>query len=850
MLATPVRLFLCLLVATLAVAPSASAVSSGLPALPGSELEPNNTRAQATEITSGSRVRATLLGTNDEDYYKFTARAGDRVYTSAMTAGSATGSSDGQLTLLDSDGTTVIEFDEDNGTFAALSPSIAGARIEADGTYYLKYRDYGTGKQGYYDLYLTLQSGTPPAEVEPNDTSGSAQSLSLATDKAYVSGARNPSGVGEQDWYALQLNAGDTVFLSLDLDPERDGTNWNGRLGFGLFGDSSNQVTVVDDGGTGDVNPVPNLPSEAMMMTVRQGGTYYGFVDSASGGVGGPSATYALSIQVIRAAEVAAGETCTTYSSSDVPKAIGPSPGLVSSTMNVPTGAALITRAALRLDLQHAVMADLDVHLRSPAGNNIGVFSDIGSASMGGQQQMDTMFDQYAASPPSFTTLKGLALQPESAYRLSWLEGELAAGTWTLDIDDDLASNSGTLNGWNLIICTRPSESPGRTLLEADFESGDNGFTHSGSADEWERGTPSTAATFTTNPLAAFTTCRSGTKCWKTDLDGAYETNSNQDLISPAISMPSNPGTPVIASWWSRYQLEGAQFDSASVTVNEVGNTSNSAVLWQWTDGNMTDSAGGTPTLIGASAGWGKKTATIPASFAGKTVELRFNLSGDSAVVFSGLAIDDVRVAALTSTLSASVNGDGSGYLTSSPAGIDCGSGGRVACLSTLDRGTQVTLAPTADSGSEFTGWSGACSGTGGCTVTLNQVSAVVATFSKAAPPSGPPATTTQTTTTAVTTTPTKTTPTAKCISSRTITLRLKAPKGTSLKKDTGKITVFGKTLKMKRDGKGFKYVLSLKGKEKRTVKVKLVATSSKGKRVTRTQTFKTCAKKTTATKK
>jgi hypothetical protein len=44
-----------------------------------------------------------------------------------------------------------------------------------------------------------------------------------------------------------------------------------------------------------------------------------------------------------------------------------------------------------------------------------------------------------------------------------------------------------------------------------------------------------------------------------------------------------------------------------------------------------------------------------------------------------------------------------------------------------------VTLTPTADAGSTFTGWSGACTGTGTCTVTMDQDRAVTATFDVAA---------------------------------------------------------------------------------------------------------------------
>ena len=69
--------------------------------------------------------------------------------------------------------------------------------------------------------------------------------------------------------------------------------------------------------------------------------------------------------------------------------------------------------------------------------------------------------------------------------------------------------------------------------------------------------------------------------------------------------------------------------------------------------------------------------------------------------------------------------GNGSGSVTSLPAGIACGA----ACSATYDYGTVVTLTPAASLGSMFTGWSGACTGTGACSVTINAAKSVSATF-------------------------------------------------------------------------------------------------------------------------
>ena len=78
-----------------------------------------------------------------------------------------------------------------------------------------------------------------------------------------------------------------------------------------------------------------------------------------------------------------------------------------------------------------------------------------------------------------------------------------------------------------------------------------------------------------------------------------------------------------------------------------------------------------------------------------------------------------------THQLSVTTTGTGTGTVTSSPAGIDCGS----TCQANFSSGQQVTLTATAASGSTFGGWSGACTGSGSCTVTMNQARSVTATF-------------------------------------------------------------------------------------------------------------------------
>ncbi|MHB1312700.1 MAG: InlB B-repeat-containing protein [Gemmatimonadaceae bacterium] len=69
--------------------------------------------------------------------------------------------------------------------------------------------------------------------------------------------------------------------------------------------------------------------------------------------------------------------------------------------------------------------------------------------------------------------------------------------------------------------------------------------------------------------------------------------------------------------------------------------------------------------------------------------------------------------------------GTGTGSVVSAPAGIDCGA----TCSAVLTVGTTMTLTATPASGSTFAGWSGACTGTGACTVTMSAARAVTAEF-------------------------------------------------------------------------------------------------------------------------
>lgn len=67
----------------------------------------------------------------------------------------------------------------------------------------------------------------------------------------------------------------------------------------------------------------------------------------------------------------------------------------------------------------------------------------------------------------------------------------------------------------------------------------------------------------------------------------------------------------------------------------------------------------------------------------------------------------------------------GDGSITSDPDGIICGT----TCGANFDVNNEIVLTATPDAKSSFTGWSGACAGTGSCVVKLDTDKSVTATF-------------------------------------------------------------------------------------------------------------------------
>jgi len=117
------------------------------------------------------------------------------------------------------------------------------------------------------------------------------------------------------------------------------------------------------------------------------------------------------------------------------------------ATFTVPSPAdGIISDVDVLVDISHTWVGDLEVTITSPLGTSVLLAENRGSSGSG---YSSTVFDDEAST----SIASGIApfagsFTPEDP--LSALDGELLGGTWTLDVDDEVSSDSGTLLGWEV----------------------------------------------------------------------------------------------------------------------------------------------------------------------------------------------------------------------------------------------------------------------------------------------------------------------------------------------------------------------------------------------------------------
>jgi Galactose oxidase-like, Early set domain/IPT/TIG domain/Kelch motif len=154
-----------------------------------------------------------------------------------------------------------------------------------------------------------------------------------------------------------------------------------------------------------------------------------------------------------------------------------------------------------------------------------------------------------------------------------------------------------------------------------------------------------------------------------------------------------------------------------TLTVNGTGFVSGASVRW--------NGAARATTFVNSA----QLTAEIPASDIAPAGTAQVTVVNPGAVASNALQFTVTAPPPSTFRLTVTKNGSNSskGTVTSSPAGIACGQ----TCNSAFSSGTVVTLTTRVIGNTVFGGWSGACTGPGTCTVTLNADKVVAATFNR-----------------------------------------------------------------------------------------------------------------------
>ncbi len=150
------------------------------------------------------------------------------------------------------------------------------------------------------------------------------------------------------------------------------------------------------------------------------------------------------------------GPTCTTYASTDVPKAISDTDtSTITSTLNVPTAGTITDINVLNLNGTHTWFSDLDFKLTSPATTEVPIMDQ--TCNDDNQYENFNLNLDDEATPGAWPCppIGGGTYQPNNP--LSAFDGQSSNGTWTLTVNDNFNQDGGSLNSWSLEICAIPS---------------------------------------------------------------------------------------------------------------------------------------------------------------------------------------------------------------------------------------------------------------------------------------------------------------------------------------------------------------------------------------------------------
>jgi len=247
-------------------------------------------------------------------------------------------------------------------------------------------------------------------------------------------------------------------------------------------------------------------------------------------------------------------------------------------------------------------------------------------------------------------------------------------------------------------------------------------------------GIPGVALTVTKAGTGAgiVTSSPAGINCGAT-CSASFTNGASVTLTAAASSGSTFAGWSGACSGTSTCSVSMTQARAVSATFNGSGGTFALSVTRAGAGtGTVTSSPTGISCGSTCSANYSSGTVvTLTAAVASNSTFAGWSGACTSTATTCTVSMTQARAvtatfnAMATFSLSVAKAGTGSGTVTSSPAGINCGT----SCVANFGGNASVTLTAAAATSSTFAGWSGACTGTGSCVLAMNQARAVTATF-------------------------------------------------------------------------------------------------------------------------
>ncbi len=336
------------------------------------------------------------------------------------------------------------------------------ATTDANGNY--SFADLGPGT---YRLRAVVQVGWLQTTTNPADVAASSGTNAtgrdfgnfrlitlsgMAFEDLNANGTKEATEPGLPNWTInLDISANGTVDRTATTDA-------NGNYSFADLGPGIYRLREVLQAGflQGTPNPADVVASSGTNATGRDFGNFRlgeirgaAFEDLNGNGTKdtGEPAQAGWTVFLDQNNNGLFDQSQTTLAAGDVPKPL-PDLSTTTSTLAVTGLSGRILDVNLLLNITHPFDSDLTAFLVSPAGTRIRLFARVGA---GGQNFTNTVLDDDAtvavtAGLPPFLG----SFRPETP--LSGLNGQNPNGTWTLELIDAGAQDSGTLQGWSLTL--------------------------------------------------------------------------------------------------------------------------------------------------------------------------------------------------------------------------------------------------------------------------------------------------------------------------------------------------------------------------------------------------------------